>query len=184
MMRKATTKAVTKAVIEPRDYSEPYEYASSTDSEEDEDSDQFIQTNTEIDPETVTDDLDMFGNVDEGKKTKKNKGNKCLIFSNNQYKIGWDLFVSVLLLIVCVVVPYRITFVVDEDPDVEMAFNLFDIMFAIDMIASFFTTIPDEENMSEITDRKIIAFDYLTSWFPIDLVSILPIGAIMSLFAP
>jgi hypothetical protein len=126
----------------------------------------------------------MFGNVDEGKKSKKGQGNKCLIFSNNQYKIGWDLFVSVLLLIVCVVVPYRITFVVDEDPDVEIAFNMFDIMFAVDMIMSFFTTIPDEENMTEITDRKTIAYDYLTSWFPIDLVSILPIGAIMSAVAP
>jgi len=87
--------------------------------------------------------------------------------------------VSVILLFVCIVVPYRITFVEEEDPDVEMAFNVFDVMFGIDMVLSFFTTVPDDENMTEITDRKIIACDYLTSWFPIDFVSILPIGTIL-----
>jgi hypothetical protein len=74
--------------------------------------------------------------------------------------------------------------VADEDPDVEMAFNLFDIMFGIDMCMSFFTTFPDEESMTEVTNRKEIAYEYLTSWFPIDFISIVPIGTIMEAISP
>jgi len=122
----------------------------------------------------------MFNNM----MPESKNDNGCVIFSNNKYKIMWDLFVSVLLLFVCIVVPYRITFVTDENPDVELAFNLFDAIFAIDMILSFFTTIPDDENMCEITDRKTIAVDYLTSWFPIYFVSILPISTIMEAISP
>lgn len=94
----------------------------------------------------------------------------------------WDIFVSILLIIVCVIVPYRLTFVEEENLVADLIFYFFDILFFIDMIMSFFTTIPDEENMSEITDRRTIVCNYLKTWFPIDFISILPIALLMKPF--
>ena len=125
-------------------------------------------------------DFQMFNNLMPDEKNKAS----CVIYSNTKHKIVWDLFVSVLLLVVCIVVPYRITFIIDEDPSIVLLFRIFDGIFFIDLCLSFFTTIPDEENMCEITDKKKIAWDYLTSWFPIDFISILPVSEVMLLISP
>ena len=47
------------------------------------------------------------------KETKKIKS-KWIIMSGNPYKIFWDLFVLVLLLLVCIIVPYRLAFYPDK----------------------------------------------------------------------
>ena len=57
-----------------------------------------------------------------------------------------------------------------------------DVLFLADLVLSFFTTIEDKEKMTEITDRKVIAKEYLKGWFWIDLISIIPFDRIIHLF--
>lgn len=47
---------------------------------------------------------------------------------------------------------------------------------------NFFTTLYDEEKLVEIIDRKIIAKSYLSGWFLIDFLSIVPFEILMSQF--
>ena len=59
---------------------------------------------------------------------------------------------------------------------------LTDVFFFIDLVMCFFTTIEDRERMTEVTDIKAICKNYLSGWFSIDFVSILPLDRIVNLF--
>ena len=48
------------------------------------------------------------------------------------------------------------------------------------MVFSFFTTLPPKGEEQEITNRAEIAKSYLTTWFPIELLSIIPVDLITS----
>ena len=50
------------------------------------------------------------------------------------------------------------------------------------MFLCFFTTIPNEEDMTEETDRKLIICTYLKGWWIIDFLSIVPINDIVEIF--
>ena len=50
----------------------------------------------------------------------------------------------------------------------------------MDIILTFFSTVSDEKQVYEITDKKEIAKRYLKFWFWIDIISILPIELLMS----
>ena len=49
-----------------------------------------------------------------------------------------------------------------------------DVMFLIDIIVTFFTSVNDERSCTEVVDRKQIAVLYLKGWFWIDSISIFP----------
>jgi hypothetical protein len=57
-----------------------------------------------------------------------------------------------------------------------------DSIFLVDMIMCFFTTFSNEETLTEVTDHKALAKNYLGSWFLVDLFSILPINMIVKAF--
>jgi hypothetical protein len=80
----------------------------------------------------------------------------------------------VLLLFVCIVIPWRITFIENETSGWYWSFLGIDFIFLIDMVITFFTSITDNEKLQEETDKKIIAKNYFSGWFWIDLVSIFP----------
>ena len=48
-------------------------------------------------------------------------------------------------------------------------------MFLADIVLSFFTSIPETEYEEEIMDKKIISVKYLSGWFLIDFLSIIPV---------
>jgi len=73
------------------------------------------------------------------------------------------------------VVPYRLAFVVIDEPAWIWTYQAIDIVFFVDIILTFFTSIQDDEKYAEITDFKIIAITYIKTWFLFDLISILPI---------
>ena len=58
-----------------------------------------------------------------------------------------------------------------------------DSIFLIDIIFSFFTTLPPLEEEDELTDRKEIAKTYLKTWFSIELIAIIPIDFVFSCLA-
>lgn len=93
------------------------------------------------------------------------------------FKIHWDIFITILLLTVCVVVPVHIVFQYEGQLWCIIFFAI-DGAFLVDILMSFFTSIPESENEDEIKDRKKIAVNYLNGWFTIDLISIIPFHVI------
>lgn len=96
--------------------------------------------------------------------------------SNNPIKICWDFLILVLLIVVCVFVPYHLAFEQEESEAWLIFYYAIDLCFFIDIILTFFTSISDSQEVHEITNRKVIAKTYLGSWFAIDIVSIIPIN--------
>ena len=114
------------------------------------------------------------------KETKKIKS-KWIIMSGNPYKIFWDLFVLVLLLLVCIIVPYRLAFYPETQSNAWVVLYLaMDFCFFLDIIVTFFTSVPDDSTCTEVTDRNEIARLYLKGWFWIDSISIFPFDMIAS----
>ena len=105
--------------------------------------------------------------------------NRCIIMRSNKFKLAWDIFVLVVLLVVSMIVPVRLAFST-HDPFIWMLlYTAADVIFAIDLVLTFFTSVPDEFKVYEITDKKYIAKAYLKGWFWVDLISILPIDALL-----
>ena len=107
--------------------------------------------------------------------------NRWIIMSNNGYKILWDIYILVLLLIISLLVPWRLAFNQGQDDETGwlVAFWIIDLFFLIDIMLTFFTSVTDEHDFTEITDKKRIAIIYLKKWFIIDVVSILPIDVFL-----
>ena len=79
---------------------------------------------------------------------------KCIIMSNNHWKIMWDVWILMLLLVIVVIVPWRLAFYGDRDIVWIVIYWVIDFFFLIDIILTFFTSVSDGKNIMEITDRK------------------------------
>ena len=104
---------------------------------------------------------------------------QCIIHHGNKYKIVFDLWILVLLLIVSLIVPVRLAFAEKDSNDWFIFYIITDTFFFIDIVLTFFTSVTDEKKVYEITDKKVIAKKYLKGWFWVDLISILPIDILM-----
>ena len=116
--------------------------------------------------------------------TIRKKKRSCIIYSDDKHKVKWDIFIIFLLIIVCTIIPWRLAFAEeDQTPTAKQVWEYvyygIDFLFFLDMIFTFFTTIPSTEGMTEIYDHKVIAKIYLKSWFAIDLLSIIPFDALL-----
>lgn len=103
-----------------------------------------------------------------------------VINQNDKYKIGWDIFIMAILVLIIVVMPARIAFVESEPLEWQIAFYAVDFLFLIDIILWFFTSYTDPYKQIEITSHKNIAINYTKTWFFIDFLSTFPIDAIMT----
>jgi hypothetical protein len=88
------------------------------------------------------------------------------------------MFIALLLVVVCLIIPYRIAFS-EPDRSWEITYYVIDSIFAIDMVLTFSTTFQSSTKSEEVFDRKAIAANYLGGWFFIDLVSIIPFDALI-----
>ena len=102
-----------------------------------------------------------------------------LIYPDEKNKEAWDLFMTVILLITCVLTPYTIAFVPNEDITSRIVSGVIDVLFAIDMLV-IFNSVYFDENMGLVTNRKQIAKNYLTRWFAIDLLAIIPFDILLN----
>ena len=70
---------------------------------------------------------------------------KYLIYPEDSFKNGWDLYVAVILIFTCLVTPYRIA-LIEKDKPGWMWLNYFiDFSFFVDMIFIFNSAYYDEE---------------------------------------
>lgn len=72
-------------------------------------------------------------------------------------------------------------FLYEDDMAWVTLYFVFDFMFFIDCILSFFTTYKDEIKHEEVTNLYKIAVNYIKGWFAIDILSIIPFDLMMGL---
>ena len=100
--------------------------------------------------------------------------------NDNKYKDGWDAFIGIVLVITCVMTPINIAFSFDKSfTHSEIADHTIDFLFLIDIIICFNAEFI-ADNHEVIRDRKRISINYLTGWFFIDIVSIIPFSEFFS----
>jgi hypothetical protein len=95
-------------------------------------------------------------------------------------KLWWDYWVTLLVIFICFVVPYRVAFVEEETDGWKIAMLIFDFFFFIDIILNFFTVYINEDR-EYVLDHWLIIRYYLLSWFLIDLISTIPFGLILDI---
>lgn len=103
----------------------------------------------------------------------------CIILDpKSNWLKRWDIFVMILLLYTAVVTPYEVGF---TEPDWNFWFflnRIIDVSFFVDLVFNFLTARFNEEEGVWIYTFPQIACIYLSSWFTIDLVSILPFDVV------
>jgi hypothetical protein len=106
-----------------------------------------------------------------------------MFYPSNHFKsMVWDIAITLCLLVSCILTPFNIAF--SDNLDGILWYStlnyLIDFCFLIDIVINFNTAIIDEE-FKVIDDRKAIAMHYITGWFFIDLVSIVPFESLSML---
>jgi Ion transport protein len=122
--------------------------------------------------------MEDFGEIQTSKKYNRGNKKKCMIYPEDQNKGKWDLFITFLLMITCVLTPYELAFENDDENFIYLGVDTsINICFAFDIVINFMTAYYDNDyNM--IDDHRVIARDYIYTWFFIDLVSIIPFDMI------
>ena len=64
-----------------------------------------------------------------------------MIYPDKDSKEMWDLFMTVILLISCIITPYQIAFIDVEDIPTKVVSAIIDVLFLLDMIVIFNTAI-------------------------------------------
>lgn len=99
------------------------------------------------------------------------------------YKIAWDLLMAFFVLYTVIAVPYRIGFATDPS-DAETGFEVFiTICFAVDIFINFHTAYLDNEAETWVTDKRLIARNYMSCWFWIDVAATVPFDQIVGAFS-
>lgn len=85
------------------------------------------------------------------------------------------MYQTVLILYVCIIIPYRMGADAKDDRAWTVINSFVDISFGIDMVLTFMSSYKDTETGEIVDDYKQIAKSYILGWFLIDLISIFPI---------
>ena len=106
--------------------------------------------------------------------TERHNKTKYLIYPENKVKNVWDMVMTLVLLLSCVITPLNLAFGNhDQHYDETVLGIVIDVLFALDMIVCFNSACYDNED-DLVENRKEIAVIYLKGWFLIDLVAIIP----------
>ncbi len=111
-----------------------------------------------------------------------NGGFWIIIDPAHKAKVAWDMFISVLVIISAIVIPYRLVFHPEQyqfgfwfDP----LYWIVTVFFCLDFFLHFNTAFQHRQRL--VTDRKTIARHYLKTWLIPDAIASLPIGPIILL---
>lgn len=99
-----------------------------------------------------------------------------LFYPDMSLKIYWDLWMTLVLVVSCIQTPVDIAFSSSNNNwTVNSIMSLImDIFFLIDILFCFFSAYEDD-NDDIIESRKVIAINYISGWFVIDVLAILPV---------
>ena len=81
--------------------------------------------------------------------TAPKKRLKFMFHQDSHFKFGWDLCMALLLVAICIVMPVHIAFKSETDTWCKI-YLCFDFMFLIDMVLTFFTSLPQSKEDDKI----------------------------------
>ncbi|KAJ3099526.1 hypothetical protein HDU97_002969 [Phlyctochytrium planicorne] len=103
-----------------------------------------------------------------------------LLDPNARFLRRWDALAMLMLLFTASVTPFETAFI-SNDGVVDFLFlinRLVDLIFMIDLFINFRTPYRDLNTGRYVSDPRAITIHYLTTWFPVDFVSVLPLELI------
>jgi hypothetical protein len=81
-----------------------------------------------------------------------------------------------MLILIGLIIPFRISFIDEDEQDSWVAFDyVCDVMFGIDIAVNFLTGYYNQKN-ELVTDYKKIARNYIWGWFIIDSLAFIPLS--------
>ena len=100
---------------------------------------------------------------------------KFMFYPNDRFKNFWEVLVCLCLLSTCILTPFNLAFSeIIEIINWYMNLNYgIDLFFFLDIILNFNSAYNDE-SYQIIDNRKTIAINYISSWFFVDFLSIIP----------
>ena len=102
---------------------------------------------------------------------------RFLINPDGKFYQIWNIINTIIIIYISIILPYKFSFV--EDPPLYSVIieYIFDFVFFLDIIVTFF--VPYYDKSKYIVSHKRIAFYYIFSiWFWIDTTSIIPVDLI------
>lgn len=91
----------------------------------------------------------------------------------SRLRMVWDVVIGIMVAMTAIVVPFRISFDIQDTDLLYMSDRVSDVCFLFDIVLSFLTTYVDETGV-EIIDRHEIRRHYLKTNFLVDVVSTIP----------
>lgn len=93
-------------------------------------------------------------------------------------KLFWDFIISFLLILIGIIIPFRISFLDENEQDEWTIFDdICDVMFGIDIMVNFLTAYYNSKNELVVSYKKI-ASNYIWGWFIIDSLAFIPLNDI------
>ena len=108
-----------------------------------------------------------------------------MIRINSNFRVRWDLFVMMLAVINCVLIPFDIAFLSNssEAPYLIAMNTGIDLAFLADIIINFRTSYVSNKSGEQITEKARIFRNYCMGRFWLDLAATIPIDRIYTLIA-
>ncbi|KAL1467707.1 hypothetical protein MTO96_041992 [Rhipicephalus appendiculatus] len=100
---------------------------------------------------------------------------RCILHPRSRFRRWWDIFILVMLLMNLVLVPLHLGFFRLTGIEWQLYSLFSDFMRFVDMMLNFRTSIDHRKQGMVIIDPVQIRQHYLQGWFPVDLVSSLPL---------
>jgi len=114
-------------------------------------------------------------------QTNQQKIPKCIILPSSRFSQVWSLVIAVLLIYTATYMPYKTCFVDESDTLEDVIDWSIDSLFMLDILVNFVQA-TELSDGSWITQPKVLARNYLRSWFAFDLISVLPFQLVEQLF--
>nr|AAL25648.1 inward-rectifying K+ channel [Eucalyptus camaldulensis] len=92
---------------------------------------------------------------------------------DRRYRI-WENFLVLLVVYTAWASPFEFGFLKKPKPPLSIIDNVVNGFFAIDIVLTFFVAYLDKATYLLVDDPKKIAWRYMTSWFALDVISIIP----------
>ena len=131
-------------------------------------------------PEVDDKNMEKAEKIKIARMSERTERKMFLLYPEDKEKSYWDIYITIVLLVSCILTPYRIAFGGNDTP-LEWKFIEYyiDFSFLVDMFIIANSAFYNAE-FQIVEDRKEIGIDYLKSWFFIDLLSIFPFEWFMS----
>jgi CRP-like cAMP-binding protein len=93
--------------------------------------------------------------------------------------MGWNILVMLLMFYTAIIMPYRVSFIEEDDPNWVVLENIIDMVFFSDVLVTLNLAYYDKDNIY-IDSRKKIFVTYLKSWLIIDIVASFPQNLVLN----